>query len=204
MRLRPSRAPVTRLSRRVLLGPGRGRRRRHRRRAVLRAAAAALRPAGSELYNTEQSRRRRTASPPCRATTPAFRKTRPSSGRRCPAISAGRSLMPARRRQGCRAAAGPIPSSSASPRSRRRRAPAISSRRPMSGRPRRLRRFRRPRAIRERRAQRARIDPILTSQDHKLAFLNGDVDRRTVSPDRVEAPASPIRAAGRRGHSRRR
>ncbi len=32
--------------------------------------------------------------------------------------------------------------------------------------------------------------PGLTSQDHKLAFLNGDVDRRTVSPDRVEAPAS--------------
>ena len=31
----------------------------------------------------------------------------------------------------------------------------------------------------------------LTSQDHKLAFLNGNVDRRTVSPDRVEVPASP-------------
>src|SRR5271157_1663243 len=31
----------------------------------------------------------------------------------------------------------------------------------------------------------------LTSQDHKLAFLNGHVDRRTVSPDRIEPPASP-------------
>ena len=31
----------------------------------------------------------------------------------------------------------------------------------------------------------------LASQDHKLAFLNGNIDRRTVSPDRVEAPASP-------------
>jgi type IV secretory pathway VirB10-like protein len=30
-----------------------------------------------------------------------------------------------------------------------------------------------------------------TSQDHKLAFLNGHVDRRTVSPDRIEPPASP-------------
>jgi type IV secretion system protein VirB10 len=30
----------------------------------------------------------------------------------------------------------------------------------------------------------------LAASDHKLAFLNGDVDRRTVSPDRVEAPAS--------------
>jgi type IV secretion system protein TrbI len=27
--------------------------------------------------------------------------------------------------------------------------------------------------------------------DHKLAFLNGNVDRRTVSPDRIDAPASP-------------
>ena len=42
----------------------------------------------------------------------------------------------------------------------------------------------------------------LMSQDHKLAFLNGNVDRRTVSPDRVEPPASPLRAAGRRGDSR--
>ena len=30
----------------------------------------------------------------------------------------------------------------------------------------------------------------LTSQDHKLAFLNGNVDRRTVSPDRIDPPAS--------------
>jgi type IV secretion system protein VirB10 len=29
------------------------------------------------------------------------------------------------------------------------------------------------------------------SQDHKLAFLNGNADRRTVSLDRVQAPASP-------------
>ncbi|MPZ35918.1 MAG: conjugal transfer protein TraI [Rhodospirillales bacterium] len=31
----------------------------------------------------------------------------------------------------------------------------------------------------------------LASQDRKLAFLNGNVDRRTVSADRIEAPASP-------------
>ena len=30
-----------------------------------------------------------------------------------------------------------------------------------------------------------------TSQDHKLAFLNGSVDRRTTSPDRIQPPASP-------------
>jgi type IV secretion system protein TrbI len=31
----------------------------------------------------------------------------------------------------------------------------------------------------------------LTLQDHKLAFLNGNVDRRTVSPDSIEATTSP-------------
>ena len=31
----------------------------------------------------------------------------------------------------------------------------------------------------------------LASQDHKLAFLNGNIDRRTTSPDRVQPPASP-------------
>lgn len=31
----------------------------------------------------------------------------------------------------------------------------------------------------------------LASQDHKVAFLNGSVDRRTTSPDRVQPPASP-------------
>ncbi len=31
----------------------------------------------------------------------------------------------------------------------------------------------------------------LTSQDHKLAFLNGNIDRRTTSPDRAQPPASP-------------
>ena len=30
----------------------------------------------------------------------------------------------------------------------------------------------------------------LTSQDHKLAFLNGNIDRRTTSTDRVQPPAS--------------
>jgi type IV secretion system protein VirB10 len=35
----------------------------------------------------------------------------------------------------------------------------------------------------------AATDPV--SQDHKLAFVNENVDRRTVSPDRVRPPASP-------------
>jgi type IV secretion system protein VirB10 len=33
-------------------------------------------------------------------------------------------------------------------------------------------------------------DPALSS-DHKLAFVNGPTDRRTVSPDRIQAPISP-------------
>jgi type IV secretory pathway VirB10-like protein len=33
--------------------------------------------------------------------------------------------------------------------------------------------------------------PEFASQDHKLAFLNGNVDRRTVSADRIAAPPSP-------------
>jgi type IV secretory pathway VirB10-like protein len=32
---------------------------------------------------------------------------------------------------------------------------------------------------------------VPATEDHKLAFLNGSVDRRTTSPDRVDAPASP-------------
>ena len=31
----------------------------------------------------------------------------------------------------------------------------------------------------------------LTSQDHKLGFLNGSIDRKSTSPDRVQPPASP-------------
>ena len=38
----------------------------------------------------------------------------------------------------------------------------------------------------------------LTSQDHKLAFLNGNIDRRTTSPDRVQPPASQYHPAGGR------
>ena len=37
----------------------------------------------------------------------------------------------------------------------------------------------------------ANVSSTVTSQDHKLAFLNGGVDRRTTSPDRVQPPASP-------------
>ena len=60
----------------------------------------------------------------------------------------------------------------------------------MSGRSPR-RRFRRRQPAQAATATATAASSDLTSQDHKLAFLNGNVDRRTVSPDRVEAPASP-------------
>ena len=41
-------------------------------------------------------------------------------------------------------------------------------------------------------------DPV--SQDHKLAFLNGNVDRRTTSPGSRAAGREPLRLAGRLGH----
>jgi len=37
----------------------------------------------------------------------------------------------------------------------------------------------------------AKTSSDLMSQDRKLAFLNGNIDRRTTSPDRVQSPASP-------------
>jgi type IV secretory pathway VirB10-like protein len=49
------------------------------------------------------------------------------------------------------------------------------------------RRYRRP-LSRPRRANSGSND--LASQDHKLAFLNGNIDRRTTSSDRVQPPAS--------------
>jgi type IV secretion system protein VirB10 len=47
----------------------------------------------------------------------------------------------------------------------------------------------------------AATDPI--SQDHKLAFVNENVDRRTVSPDRVRPPASPMFCKRARSSRRR-
>ena len=43
------------------------------------------------------------------------------------------------------------------------------------------------RPLSRQRPRQAAASTDLTSQDHKLAFLNGNVDRRTTSPDRVAA-----------------
>ena len=187
MRLRPSRAPVTRLSRKVLLGLGTV--------AAVGIGGAlffALRPqhqTGGQNSTTPSNR----TTPDGLANLPRDYTGLPHNAPQLgpplpgdlgrPMVNAGTAApgMP-------QPAAGPSPSSSASRRSRRPRAPAICSRPPMPGKP-------SPPSFRRRRHRPApcptlRGSPGLTSQDHKLAFLNGDVDRRTVSPDRVEAPAS--------------
>jgi type IV secretion system protein TrbI len=184
MRLRSSRPPVTRLSRRVLLGLGTA--------AAIGIGGAlffALKPqhqtAGSELYNTNNRNtpdglanlpRDYTGLP---KPTPRLGPPLPgdlgrpmaNAGVPAPGMPAGTDPEQQRIAQEQEAArvshlfattnvsqtttaAAPTPAAS--------QAPAASN----SG------------------------SADLTSQDHKLAFLNGAVDRRTTSPDRVQAPAS--------------
>ena len=194
--------PVTRLSRKVLIGLG----------AV--AAVGDRRRRCSSPCSPSARRRARNSTTPTTASTPDGLAslprdyTRPSARRSearpaaCPAISAGRSSTPARRRPACRSSASNAEAAAHRPGAGGGAAPAISSRRPMSGRiaasvaPAPAQPSRR--SDRNRADDRRRRD--LVSQDHKLAFLNGDVDRRTVSPDRVQAPREPLRAAGGRGH----
>ena len=49
----------------------------------------------------------------------------------------------------------------------------------------------------------AGADVRQNGQDGKLAFVNAVTDKRTVSPDRLQAPASPLCRAGRDPYSRR-
>lgn len=183
MRLRSSRAPVTRLSRKVLLGLGTV--------AALAIAGAlflALRPqqqtAGSELYNTNNRN-----TPDGLAALPkdytGLPRSVPQLGPPLPG-DLGKPILNA----GAPAPGMPV-QVPADPEKERllqeqqaaltshlfvttsyglqaSAAPAVT---PASG------------------------PPVgaadLTTGDHKLAFLNGSVDRRTTSPDRVQQPASP-------------
>ena len=198
MRLRPSRAPVTRLSRKVLLGLGTV--------AAVGIGGAlffALATAASDRrVRTLQHRatgRRRTGWPTCHATTPACRSNAPQLGPPLPGDLGRPMVMPARPRQGCRTpAAGPSPSSSVSRRSRRPRGPVICSRPPM-----RANRFRRhsggggtARAVPTPRVDR----PDLTGSQARLP------ERRRRSADRQprsrRGAGQPLCAPGRRGHRR--
>jgi type IV secretion system protein TrbI len=188
MRLRPSRAPVTRLSRKVLLGLGTV--------AAVGIGGAlflALRPqhqtAGSELYNTSNR-----TTPDGLANLPrdyaGLPKPVPQLGPPLPG-DLGRPIVAA----GAPAPGMPTPAAGPSPEQQRvaqeqeaartsqlfattntgQIAPAASQV---------------PAGV-QAVASAVASSGDLTSQDHKLAFLNGNTDHRTVSPERVDAPASP-------------
>ncbi len=179
MRLRSSRAPVTRLSRKVLLGLG----------AIASvgiggALFLALRPqhqtAGSELYNTSNR-----TTPDGLANLPrdytGLPRAVPQLGPPLPG-DLGRPVVNAG------APASGMPNSEAGPSPEQQRIAqemeaartshlfatinvgqiaTAASPAPLTG-----------------------GSNDLASQDHKLAFLNGNPDRDTVSPDRMQAPAS--------------
>ena len=187
MRLRPSRAPVTRLSRKVLLGLG-----TVAAVGIGGALVVALRPqhqtGGLELYNTSNR-----TTPDGLANLPrdytGLPRNAPQLGPPLPG-DLGRPMVNA----GTVAPGMPQPAAGPSPEQQRiaqeqeaartshlfattnvgQTVPAVVPAAAAM-----------PGAV-----PNAAGSPSLTSQDHKLAFLNGDVDRRTVSPDRVEAPAS--------------
>ena len=188
MRLRPSRAPVTRLSRKVLLGLGTV--------AAVGIGGAlflALRPqhqtAGSELYNTSN-----TATPDGLANLPrdytGLPKPVPQLGPPLPG-DLGRPIADAG------APAPPMPTPAAGPSPEQQRivqeqeaartsqlfATANAGQIAPAG-------AQAP-AIVQAAAPALTGSTELTSQDHKLAFLNGNTDHRTVSPERIDAPASP-------------
>ena len=190
MRLRPSRPPVTRLSRKVLMGLGLV--------AAFGIAAAlffALQPrrqtASSELYNTSNR-----TTPDGLANLPhdyaGLPRNAPQLGPPLPG-DLGRPLLNA----GASAPGMPTSAAPADPEHQRiaqeKEAARIS------------RLFATTNFRQTSSAMPAATTPSAgaappaaaigstdrASQDHKLAFLNGAVDRRTVSPDRVQAPASP-------------
>jgi type IV secretion system protein TrbI len=182
MRLRPRRSPVTRLSRRVLMGLGAvaalgigG--------ALFLALQPQRKPVGSELYSTDNRN-----TPDGLANLPQDYSGLPHGTPRLgPPLPGdlGRPILNA---------GAPAPSMASDPTQQRAEQeqeaaltshlfattnvgpiiPASLSAPPQAA-----------------AAAAAAGSNDLTSQDHKLAFLNGNVDRRTVSPDRVEAPASP-------------
>jgi type IV secretion system protein VirB10 len=188
MRLRSRRPPVTRLSRKVLLGLGVA--------AAIGIGGAlffALKPqhqtTGSELYNTNNRN-----TPDGLANLPrdytGLPKPAPQLGPPLPG-DLGRPILNA----GASAPGMPTPAAGPSPEEQRiaqeqeaarvshlfatstgGQVPAPSA----------------PPAAAQSTAAAANSGPAdLTSQDHKLAFLNGNVDRRTTSPDRLQPPASP-------------
>jgi type IV secretion system protein VirB10 len=188
MRLHANRPPVTRLSRKMLLGVGVT--------AAVGIGGAllyALKPqhptTGSELYNTTNR-----SAPDGLANLPhdytGLPKPAPRLGPPLPG-DLGKPILNA----GAPAPGMPTPAAALSPEEQRiaqereaartshlfattnvRQAATVSSPTPAAV-----------------RSETAANGPSadLRSQDHKLVFLNGPIDRRTTSPDRVQPPASP-------------
>ena len=162
-----------------------------RRRAVLRAAAAASDRAARNS-TTPATARRRTGWPTCHATIPACRATSPQLGPPLPG-DLGRPMVNA----GAAAPGMPQPAAGPSPEQQRIAQEQEAARTSHlfattnTGQTVSRRVVPAAAALPGAAADAAGRSADLTSQDHKLAFLNGNVDRRTVSPDRVEAPASP-------------
>jgi type IV secretory pathway VirB10-like protein len=187
MRLRPSRAPVTRLSRKVLLGLGTV--------AAVGIGGAlfvALRPqhqsSGSEFYNTSNR-----TTPDGLANLPRDYTGLPHNAPQLgpplpgdlgrPMVNAGTAapgmLQPA---------AGPSPEQQRIAQEQEAARTSHLFATTNAGQP--ASAVIPAAAALPGAAPNAAGTPGLTSQDHKLAFLNGNVDRQTVSPDRIEAPAS--------------
>ena len=188
MRLRASRPPVTRLSRRVLLGLGAA--------AALGVGGAlflALKPqhqtAGSELYNTGNR-----TTPDGLAGLPrdytALPKPAPQLGPPLPG-DLGRPIADA----GAPAPGMPSPAAGPTPEQQRiaqEQEAARTSNLFASANVAQV-------ASAGSQASTGAAAPALpaspsadlTSQDHKLAFLNASTDHKTVSLERIEAPASP-------------
>jgi type IV secretion system protein VirB10 len=177
MRLRPSRPPVTRLSRKVLLGLG-----------IVAAAGiaaalfVALKPhratTGSELYNTgDRSTPEGLNSLPRDYT--GLPKNVPRLGPPLPG-----DLGPPIANAG---APAPVIASNAG---QQEAEAALKSSLFITTNFQEMAGVAVPAASASARPAAAASPAAPSAQDHNLAFLDGAVDRRTVSPDRVEAPAS--------------
>jgi type IV secretion system protein VirB10 len=185
MRLRPGRPPVTRLSRKVLLGLG-----------IIAATgiAAALffalapqkKTASSELYNTSNR-----STPDGLANLPrdyaGLPRNAPQLGPPLPG-DLGRPILNAG------APAPGMPVAAANPEQQRIAQEQEAARTSHLFFTTNLRQADAPSAASAMPAATAAAAPAstdLASQDHKLAFLDGAVDRRTVSAERIQPPASP-------------
>jgi type IV secretion system protein VirB10 len=187
LRLHPERTPVTRLSRKVLIG------------LALVAIVAVLgavfwafdvskgrREAGSELFNTEHKTTADELAKLPRDYTGVPRNA-PPLGPPLPG-DFGRPVLQAQPAQQISQEQQRLAQEAEAARTSRLFEPSTTVNRAQPSPPSRVA----PSPTSEAASEKPPIDPdsIQNMQDRKLAFLNGPVDKRTVSIDRLEAPAS--------------